>query len=463
MRVAPGSLVLCAAVLTLVALVTPAQAEAQGAPPNVLVVVTDDQPALNTLWVMKKTEAALAQKGTRYLNAFSVTPLCCPSRATIFTGRYAHNTGVISQDPAPLDLTTLLPRLLQEAGYQTAMTGKFLNRWPVGTQPPYFDRWAQICLCVEDPNPLLFNVDGVMTQTGRYSTNQIGNFAVKFLKQFEQDDARPWFLYVAPTAPHWPWVPTPRYAGRKFPRWAGNPAVLEKDLSDKPSFLNPGRYGLKGGQKVRNRQLRELLSVDDMVGRLTTLLTTLREASNTLVIYTSDNGYTWADHGIGGDGGTAGQKRLPYTASAKVPLLVRWPGHVAGGVSSLRLTGTVDIAPTILEAAGIPPDPAKPPPDGRSLLQPDGRDRILLEYWREVNIPTWASIRTRTYQYTEWYEDDDVTPMFTEYYDLVRDPWQLVNLAVDPNGANNLNLPALAAQLAADRACEGIGPPAACP
>lgn len=462
MPAARGSLVLCAA-LALAALVVPAHAEAQGAPPNVLVVVTDDQPAMNTLWVMKKTAAVLGKGGTRYLNAFSVTPLCCPSRATIFTGRYAHNTGVISQDPAPLDLTTLFPRLLREAGYQTALTGKFLNRWPIGTPPPYFDHWATICLCIEDPNPLLFNVDGTMRQTGQYSTNQISNFSAGFLKQFEQDDSRPWFLYVAPTAPHWPWVPTPRYVDRKFPKWAGNPGILETDLSDKPPFLNPGRYGLNASRKVRNRQLRELLSVDDMVGRLTNLLTTLREASNTLVIYTSDNGYTWADHGIGGDGGTAGQKRLPYTASVKVPLLVRWPGQVPKGVLDNGFVGTVDIAPTILDAAGIAPDPANPPLDGRSLLQPTGRDRILLEYWREVNIPTWASVRTAAYQYTEWYEDDGVTPMFREYYDLVQDPWQLVNLLADPDNANDLNLPALEAQLAADRECEGTGPPLACP
>jgi arylsulfatase A-like enzyme len=462
MPAARGSLALCAA-LALVVLALPAQAGAQGAPPNVLVVVTDDQPAMNTLWVMKKTQAALLDRGTRYLNAFSVTPLCCPSRATIFTGRYAHNTGVISQNPAPLDLTTLFPRLLQEAGYRTAMTGKFFNRWPIGTSPPYFDRWATICVCAEDPDPLLFNLDGTMTQTRPYSTKQISNFAARFLRQFEQDDSRPWFLYVAPTAPHWPWVPTPRYAGRKFPTWAGNPAVREKDVSDKPPFLNPGRYGLSGGRRVRSRQLRELLSVDDMVGRLTALLETLREASNTLVIYTSDNGFTWGDHGVGGDGGTVGQKRLPYTASVKVPLLARWPGRIPAGVRSQRLTGTLDLAPTILDAAGIATDPGSPPLDGSSLLSPSRRNRILLEYWREVSIPTWASIRTRTYQYTEWYEDDGVTPMFREYYDLVRDPWQLVNLLADPDGANDPSLPALEAQLQADRECEGTSPPVGCP
>jgi arylsulfatase A-like enzyme len=457
-----GPLLLCAA-LALVALVAPARATAQGAPPNVLVVVTDDQAAMSTLWVMRKTQAALLDKGTRYLNAFSVTPLCCPSRATIFTGRYAHNTGVISQDPAPLDLTTLFPRLLQEAGYRTAMTGKFLNRWPIGTPPPYFDRWAQICLCIEDPNPLLFNVDGTMTQTRAYSTKQISNFAARFLREFEQDDPRPWFLYVAPTAPHWPWVPTPRYASRKFPKWPGNQGVFEKDLSDKPPFLNTGHYGLNAGRRVRNRQLRELLSVDDMVGRLANLMTTLGEASNTLVIYTSDNGFIWADHGIGGDGRTAGQKRLPYTASVKVPLLVRWPGRIRAGVRSKRLTGTLDITPTILDAAGIAADSANPPLDGSSLLSPSRRNRILLEYWRETTIPTWASIRTRTYQYTEWYEDDGTTPMFREYYDLVRDPWQLVNLLADPDGANDPSLPALEAQLEADRRCEGTSPPVSCP
>jgi arylsulfatase A-like enzyme len=144
-------------------------------------------------------------------------------------------------------------------------------------------------------------------------------------------------------------------------------------------------------------------------------------------------------------------------------MLVRWPGRVPAGTSSHRLTGTLDIAPSILAAAGITPDPASPPLDGSSLFGQPGRSRILLEYWREGSIPTWASTRTRTYQYTEWYKDDGVTPMFREYYDLVRDPWQLVNLLRDGNPVNNPDVGTLSGQLTQDRACEGSGPPVPCP
>jgi arylsulfatase A-like enzyme len=129
------------------------------------------------------------------------------------------------------------------------------------------------------------------------------------------------------------------------------------------------------------------------------------------------------------------------------------------------MTGTVDIAPTVLEAAGIPPDPAKPPLDGRSLLSPNTRKRILLEYWREGprRWPTWASVRTRSYQYTEYYADDAVTRVFREYYRLRRDPWQLRNLLHDGDPRNNPNVRALAAQLARDRRCRGTETARPCP
>ena len=213
-----------------------------------------------------------------------------------------------------------------------------------------------------------------------------------------------------------------------------NPGVLEGDVLDKPPFLNAGRYGLKGGRKVPNGQLRELLSVDDMVGRLTTLLRPSGGVEHARDLHVRQRIHL-GDHGIGGDGGTAGQKRLPYTASVKVPLLVRWPGHVPNGVLDNGFVGTVDIAPTILDAAGIAPDPANPPLDGRSLL--DRRDRILLEYWHELSIPTWASVRTTTYQYTEWYDDDGGALIFSEYYNLVHDPWQLENILADQDPTND--------------------------
>jgi arylsulfatase A-like enzyme len=449
---------------------------ATAAPPNVLIIVTDDQRAVDTMWVMPKTRKRFVGQGVRYSRGFATTPLCCPSRATILTGRYAHNTGVHSNGPLrALDRTTMFPRLLRNAGYRTAMVGKLLNSWPMTTAPPYFDRWALAGgkrgrpPVGRPPQPNLdptFNVNGTIKTVPGYSTTLVGNFAIRFLHRFEKRDAAPWFLYVAPMAPHFPWTAEARYRNAPLPAWNGNPAVFEGDRSDKPPSFRNIYYGLADGRLVRTGQLRALMSVDDMVGRIFATLHELGETRRTLAFFLSDNGYLWADHHLGGDNETAGQKLLPYTDSVRVPFFVRWPGHLRPGTRDGRLTGNVDIAPTVLEAAGIPPDPSKPPLDGRSLLAPDARSRILLERWREglhTWVPTWASLRTRRYQYIEYYADDG-SRFFREYYNLRHDPWQLRNLLHDGNPGNDPNVAPLRRQLAADRHCSGTGlGPNACP
>ena len=448
-----GVLVVCGALLA-VAVLLPGRAESQVEAPNVLLIVTDDQRATNTLWAMPKTLAAF-RRGTRYTNAFATTPLCCPSRATILTGRYAHNTGVKRQDAGPLDPTTLMPRLLREAGYRTALAGRFLLRWPFEAAPPYFDRWATVCNCTRT-TPFEFNVDGAQRTVSGHSNNLIGTYATRFLRSFEEDDTAPWFLYAAPLDPHSPSTPPPKYANLKFSRWQGNPAVFERNRSDKPDFVRlRERRGLGWARIVRSGQLRELRAVDDMVGRLVARLKELGELADTLLIFTSDNGLLWTEHGIGG-------KRLPYSASAQVPLLVRRPKQRAANVVN-RLVGNVDIAPTVLDLADVQPDPTKPPLDGRSLFGPTRRDRILLENWRGRNIPTWASIRTRTYQYTEYYAGNGPATTFREYYDLVDDPWQLENLFRDGDPTNNPHVSEIRDQLARDRVCAGANGPFACP
>ncbi len=434
--------------------------------PNVLIIVTDDQRAGETLSVMPKTRHYFEGGGVKYSNGFSVTPLCCPSRSTILTGRYAHNTGVERNVlPDDLDVTTFFARLLHRNGYKTGLVGKLLNSWPVTKTPPYFDRYAMGGTPYFGPR---FNVNGNLKSVRGYSTRVMTRFSLRFLRHFEsKDDAAPWLLYVAPHAPHQPWLPEKRYANAPVPRWPGNPALFERDRSDKPPSFSRVHFSISQGRRVRRNQLRTLMSVDDMVGQIFRTLRRLGERRDTLAFFLSDNGYLWADHHLGGDRNTAGQKRLPYTPSVRVPFYVRWPGHLPSGTRDPRLTGTVDIAPTVLEAAAIPQDPAKPPLDGRSLLEPDARNRILFEFWQGSQapwIPTWASIRTREYQYVEYYAEDKKTIVFREYYDLVEDPWQLENLLADGNPANDPDVPALSAQLAADRACEGLGPgPGACP
>jgi len=432
-----------------------------GQPPNVLIFVTDDQRATETMWVMPKTRRYFEHGGAQYPNAFAVTPLCCPSRATIFTGRYAHNTGVWGngpRGPRALEPATMFPRLLRQAGYRTAMVGKLLNSWPLGSRPPHFDQWASGGSPHIDP---VFNVNGTVRTVNGYTTSAVGQFATRFLRTFEARDAAPWLLYVAPHSPHFPWVPAAQHRSRAVGGWDGNPAVFESDRSDKPPYVRNASYSMAAGRSVRQGQLRMLMSVDDMVGRVFDTLSRLGETRRTLAIFTSDNGYLWTEHHLGGDGHTGGQKRAPYTQSIQVPFFLRWPGHVTTGSRDGRITGTVDIAPTVLEAAGVAPDPAGPPLDGHSLLSSERRARILLEYRSDTpKVPTWASIRTRRYQYIEYYKDG--RRVFREYYNLARDPWQLRNLLHDRSPAGP-NVAPIAAQLQHDRRCMGTTGPRSCP
>jgi arylsulfatase A-like enzyme len=442
----------------------PAVAGSQQARPNILIIVTDDQRASNTLGVMPKTLRLFRRGGKEFTSAFATTPLCCPSRASILTGRYAHNTGVRQNNGLQgLDLTTLFPRLLVRDGYRTALAGKFLNGWR-RTRLPYFDRWAVLRDGLSRYVRPTFNINGSWRRTPGYSTDLIGEHAIRFLRRFENQDAAPWFLYVATSAPHFPWTPARRHARAPLSHWRGNPAILERNRSDKPAYVRRQEWTLADARAVRAGQLRTLMSVDDMVGRIFRNLDVLGEKRNTLAVFTSDNGLVWADHSVG-DGSSAGAKRVPYTASIRVPFFVRWPGRVRAGSRDGRIVGNVDIAPTVLAAARIEPDPARPPMDGRSLLGSGRRARMLFEHWKSKGnpVPTWASLRTRRYQYVEYYRSDG-RRFFREYYKLARDRWQLRNLLGDATAANDPDVRRLQARLARDRRCAGRGAsPRPCP
>ena len=166
------------------------------------------------------------------------------------------------------------------------------------------------------------------------------------------------------------------------------------------------------------------------------------ENRRTSAIFMSDNGMLWGEHGLSG-------KWRPYSASLRVPLLMRWPGHFARGLTDTRLAANVDLAPTIVDAARLP-ESLKLSMDGHSLLTETRRPRILLENLRG-RLGRWAALRTRSYQYTEYYTDGQVS--FREYYDLRRDPWQLTNLLKDGDPENDPELGRLESQLASDRVC----------
>ena len=444
-----GALVLLFALIP----AAPARQTAPAEMPNVLLVVTDDQ-RVGTLDAMPATVNFFRIKGRKYTNAFATSPLCCPSRASIMTGRYPHNHGVQRNEEADkLDQTTTLQYYLQQAGYHTALVGKYLNGWPEAeTAPPHFDRWAAI----EDASyanvyfDFVANVDGTVRQPRGYSTDFIADKSLDFLDDFETDDQRPWFLYVAPFASHKPFAPERRYRDANTPYWPGNPAVTEDDRSDKPEWVQRRNVSLRHGRSIGAKQQRTLLSVDDMIAAITRRLTRLDEARDTIAIFTSDNGYMWGEHGVA-------SKRFPYTAATKIPLIVRWPGRVEPASSDDRLAANIDIAPTVLEAIGIEVT-ADEPMDGRSLFAEAQRDRLLMEYFgaRLGETPPWASVRSNTHQYVEYYTDNAAeTVLFREYYDLASDPFQLVNLYGDADPTNDPNVLLQSADLLFVRDCAG--------
>jgi arylsulfatase A-like enzyme len=419
--------------------------------PNVLIFLTDDQRAGGTMQAMPKTVRWFGDGGVTFPNGFVTTPLCCPSRASIFSGTYAHNHGVrVNTDKTQVDQfdqRSTLQRYLKEAGYRTALIGKFLNDWTLSKPPPYIDRWATFAGGYQDPT---FNVNGVVKKRIGYSTDILAEHGTSFLRGFEAIDARPWFLYVGTSAPHRPYQPEADYAKTPVGGWSGNPAVFESDRSDKPPPVLNYHFTYQDVDAVRIPQLRTLKSVDDLVDRTFRTLQQLGELGNTLAFFLSDNGYLWGEHGIGD------AKRFPYRQSIGVPFLMRWNGHVPSGAIDTRLAANVDIVPTVLGAAGIEPDPGYPL-DGISLIAPAKRARLLVEYWRSPDapsIPSWASILRRGSQYVEWYRDDG-SVSFREFYDLADDPWQLDNVLADGLPGNDPPVASLSAELAAARRCVG--------
>ena len=440
---------LCVAGFVLVAGCSSSQSEpAQETPPmperpNVLVIVTDDHRASGTMrQAMPKTLRHFARRGTRFTRAFATTPLCCPSRASIFSGRYAHRHGVHYNDlSGQLDHEETMQAYLQDLGYRTAVTGKYLNRWPHEVDPPHFDDWA--IMLQGYYFDALFNVDGARRNVSGYTNNFVTKSALRFLEQFESNDEQPWFLYIGATPAHAPYTAQPKYEGASTPPFRSNPAVEEQDLSDKPDF-GPGKRS--NFKKIRRKQLRTLFSADDLVARVMRQVGELDEDRDTLAFFLGDNGQLWGEHGL-----TA--KRYPYTQSVKIPFFMRWPSWVEEGATDRRLAANIDVAATVLDITGVLDDHDV---DGKSLLAEAKRDKLLMEHWAddESEVPNWASVVTDDYQYVEYYRPSGRN-FVSEYYDLRKDPWQLRNLLGDDRKGNDPDVEQLSAQLSELRDCAG--------
>jgi arylsulfatase A-like enzyme len=416
--------------------------------PNILLIVTDDQRD-GTMSMMPDVERWFGAGGTRFENAFATTPACCPARASILTGLYAHNHGILTNRENPDLLAAAEPLMVQRAlrndGYRTALFGKYLNNWPNERDPANFDRWATTPFVAFGGEE--WNVDGSVRKVTQNSTSFLGDLSISFLRNREREDARPWFLDLAFMAPHLPATVEPRYLDVVVPPLEPTSAMLEVDRSDKPGYVR--RRHLRSLVDIELRRvpaLRSLVAVDDQVDRVMRALKEMGELQNTVAIFVSDNGYLWGEHG-------RSRKAAPYLPAIEVPLYVRWPGHVAAGGIDTRLVGSLDIGPTMFAAAGVEAPSAF---DGRNLLdRTSDRARLLLESWRISDEPSWTAVLTKSWIYVEYVSDRTKEVTFREYYRIRGDPYQLVNLLHDGDDANDPNVARLAALLARLRSCAG--------
>jgi arylsulfatase A-like enzyme len=241
----------------------------------------------------------------------------------------------------------------------------------------------------------------------------------------------------------------PRYASIDVPPVEMTAARREVDRSDKPAYVR--QTTLKRGSTIDDRRvaaLRSLIAVDDQIDRMMRRLDALDELDDTLVILISDNGYLWGEHGLF-------QKSAPYQETVHVPMAVRWPGQIEPGITDDRLVGLLDVAPTILAAAGLPLPPEL---DGVDLLgDGPGREQLLLEFRKLEGepVPSWSAIVARTFLFVE-YRTPGGGLITREYYDLTNDPEQLVNLFEDGDPTNDPDAQTLSAELRSMMECAGV-------
>jgi N-acetylglucosamine-6-sulfatase len=435
------STLLCAVLA--VALIGTGNAEAQ-TQPNIVLVLTDDQ-RWDTLDVMPRVQSRLVARGVTFTSAFVTNALCCPSRATFLTGQYSHSTGVYLNTGSrggvgAFDDSSTIATWLHDAGYTTALIGKYLNGYVGPSVPPGWDRWVAFS-GGQSYYSYRLSVDGTVVTHGElpsnYSTDVFADEAEAFIRSADP----PFFLHFSPNAPHFrrgdtlEVRPAPRHedAFASLPPWRP-PNYNETDVSDKPNWLRrktpsipPDRQAK--GDTFRQEQLEALLAVDEAVARIVKALADTRQLTDTIIVFASDNGNDWGEH-------RRFSKLVPYESSIRIPFVVRYDRVIASARAESRLAVNVDVAPTLAAVAGV----AAPGAEGRSLLplltSPTGpwRRDFLLEHLGASGalIPTYCGIRSPTNTYVQYVTGEE------EIYDLGADPYQLENLARTPSMRRSL-------------------------
>ena len=404
---------------------------------NIVFVLIDDL-RFDTLSFMGHPHAKtpnidrLAREGVHFENAFVTTSLCSPSRASILTGLYAHKHQILNNSTLLSRDVTTFPKLLQQNGYATGFTGK----WHMGGERddprPGFDFWASFKGQGNYYNQK-FNVDGTYVETEGHISDRITDFSVDFIKK---NKAKPFMLYMSHKAVHADFYPAERHRGKyadAIPPQPVSYADTAENYRGKPQWVKNQRNSWHGVDGMYNHRydftkfyrgyLETVLSVDESIGRLMQTLEDEGVADNTLIIFMGDNGFLFGEHGLI-------DKRCMYEPSIRVPMIAWCPSLTKGNVKRSEMVLNIDIAPTILEAAGIEPPSSMHGASFLPLIQnrdTSWRTEFLYEYFWERAFPQTPSVlglRTDQYSYMRYHGVWDLY----ELYDIQKDPDQMNNL-----------------------------------
>jgi len=441
--------------------------------PNLIFIMSDDHAAhAISAYGSRVNETPnidrIADGGVRFDSCFCTNSICTPSRASILTGTYNHVNGVTTLVTPMDNRLDTYPKRLQAAGYQTALFGK----WHLGHGPEHdptgFDHWRVLPGQGHYHNPMMIQPrpDGrghTFVERGGYVTDLITDDSLRWLDRRDPD--RPFALMVHHKAPHRSWEPSPRhfdlYADDDIPEpetfWDDHEGRAEVVRSMRMSMMDLWPVvdlkanvppGLSEDDEIRWRYqryikdyLRTIAAIDDGVGRTLDWLDENGLADNTIVVYTSDQGFFLGDHGWF-------DKRMMYEESMAMPFLLRYPAMVRAGTSTAEIALNVDFAPTFLELAGCDvPDQMQGTslaPLLRGETPDDWRQSMYYRYWMHGdgihNVPAHYGVRTRTHKLIGYYNDplgqdgarETGDPPEWELYDLVADPAETHNVLDDP-------------------------------
>jgi N-acetylglucosamine-6-sulfatase len=429
--------------------------------PNIIFILVDDlrwdelgitgHPFIKTTNIDR-----IGSEGVLFRNAFVTAPLCSPSRAGFLTGQYAHTHGItdnIDRSVASHKLNTF-PLLLRQSGYATA----FIGKWHMGNDDsprPGFDRWVSFKGQGSYLDPAI-NEDGKDVNRRGYITDILTGYAVEFIRRRHD---KPFLVYLAHKAIHPEvmqhgdgsinmdhaerFIPAERhqklFTGEKIPRRpnamrspTGKPA-LQRQIGDLPAL---GANTATRDEVILGR-LRSLMAVEEGVGEIFKALQETGQLDNTVIVFSSDNGYFYGEHGL------SIERRLAYEESIRMPLLIRYPKVIKAGTVRDELALNIDVAPTLLELAGISsPNVVQ----GHSLvsliksINTEWRISFLIEYYSDRVMPRirqmgYKAVRDERWKYIHYYELQGMD----ELYDLKSDPYEMKNLINHPDAAETLS------------------------